>query len=167
MESNKPKLLTIEEYDNSIDEICDSIMRNIIEYLSEEVYVEKEDKFFIIKSYNNNTKNSEKEFLVKINKNEFYFNLYKKSTSTITAQGFYITAPNNLKEKNYETGSFNVKISSKIFNKYENWIISKSNEYMLQKINSLQSNLYLDFKLDKILKRKKITKNIINEKEDL
>jgi hypothetical protein len=78
MESNKPTLISEEEYNNSIEQICDSLLTNVIKYLYNDVYVEKTDNFFTIKTYHN--QKDKKEFSIKINRSEFHFNLYAKSS---------------------------------------------------------------------------------------
>ncbi len=144
-----------------IEATCYSIMDNIVNYLSDEVYVEKSENTYVIKSFHNENK---KNFSIRLNRSEFSFELNK--TSSITQVTFVIGIVNNSKDKIYESGNFNIKMGCELFNKHEKWIIDKSEEYLLSKMKSLESNLYKSFNIDKKLKRKKIN-NILNKKEDL
>jgi hypothetical protein len=144
-----------------IEATCFSIMENIVNYLSDEVYVEKLENAYIIKSFNNENK---KNFSIRINRSDFQFDLNK--SSGIVHATFTLGISNNPKDKIYDSGSFNVKISNELFNLHEKWITDKAEEYLLFKMKSLESNLYKDFNIDKKLKRKKIN-NILNKKEDL
>lgn len=72
---------------------------------------------------------------------------------------------NNIKEKEYETGGFDLKIKKTFFSNYEVWLEAKHKEYLLEKAKKLEKNLYKNFNIDKKINRKKVN-NIINEKKE-
>lgn len=152
--------ISIEE---EFEKVCDSIISNIIEYLSDSVYVEKIDNFFYIKSYFCEKEKDKKEINIKINRSEFHLNISKKSNFTLMNLGGSSHAK---KEMNFESGNFDIKISPNIFNKYQDWLLMKQKEFLLEKMKSLEKTLYKEFNIDKKLKRKYVN-SIINEKEDL
>lgn len=141
-----------------IEIICDGIMSNLSKYLNNEVYVEKDDKYYLIKSYTDTI--NTKILTIKINKEFFSFSLID------TARAGYVMfnySPKNItKENQHNTGDFEVNISEYFFKKYEEWLIYKTDEYLIIKMKHLENSLYKTFSIDKKVKRKKVVK-FINE----
>ncbi len=161
MDTNKAR-----EISNRIELACDSILNNVVNFLSDKVYVEFSDNFYIIKSYIEDTQNEEKQFVIKINETSFDFSLQKINTGMFILHS--MSGNNTIKNEKsdmYKVGNFTTDISPNLFKKYEQWFINKIDECLLEKIKILENNLYKNFKIENKVKRKKV--NNILKKEDL
>jgi hypothetical protein len=141
-----------------IENICHNIMDNIILYLSDFVYVEKNDNVYSIKTYHDNEK--DKYLHINICENYFSFNL-SKNTGVL----FIISQSTQSKNSTYDTGDFKIDIDDIFLKKYLNWLENKYEEFLIKKAKVLESKLYELYEIDKKIKRKKI--NTTLKKEEL